>query len=128
MRWSKDFYCPIFADFGFQLRENDYVLGDKKFGGNAQYLQKDRWLHHTSFLWDYNPNYMDCLLHPKKTPLYRMNRPHHDFICKLSDHYSELQTLVASIKERLLSLYPVTPLKKSFFSREYSSRRTTSFL
>lgn len=128
MRWSEEFYRPIFAPFGFQLKENDYVLGDKKFGGNAQYLQKNRWLHHTSFLWDYNPHYMDCLLHPKKTPSYRINRPHHEFICKLSDCYSELQALVATIKERLYALYQTVPCTGCFSSQQSSSRRTTSFL
>ena len=45
MEWSAQFYAPLFANQGFALRENDYVLGDKKFGGNAQYLLKNRWLH-----------------------------------------------------------------------------------
>jgi lipoate-protein ligase A len=128
MRWSEDFYRPVFAHADFRLKENDYVLGDKKFGGNAQYVKKDRWLHHTSFLWDYNPKFMDCLLHPKKTPFYRSGRTHHEFVCKLSDYYVDLQTVITAIKERLQTLYPVmiSPTK-SFFSPSIS-RRTTSFL
>ncbi|MEK7339470.1 MAG: hypothetical protein AABZ92_02010, partial [Verrucomicrobiota bacterium] len=128
MRWSEDFYRPIFARSDFCLKENDYVLADKKFGGNAQYLKKERWLHHTSFLWDYNPNYMDCLLHPKKSPSYRANRAHHEFICKLSDHYSDLQTVITAIKERLQTLYPVIIPPTGSFSSQNISRRTTSFL
>lgn len=129
MRWSEEFYRPIFAHSDFQLRENDYVLGDKKIGGNAQYLKKDRWLHHTSFLWDYNPQYMDCLLHPKKTPSYRTNRPHQEFICRLSDHYPALESLIITTKERIQSLYQVTNLPaEHFFSQNPSSRRTTKFL
>lgn len=128
MRWSEDFYRPVFAYADFRLKENDYVLGNKKFGGNAQYIKKDRWLHHTSFLWDYNPNYMDCLLYPKKTPSYRAGRSHHEFICKLSDYYPDLQTLVTAIKKHLQTLYPMILLPaKSFFSPSIS-RRTTSFL
>lgn len=129
MRWSEDFYRPIFAHCDFRLRENDYVLGDKKMGGNAQYLKKERWLHHTSFLWDYNPTYMDCLLHPKKTPSYRADRNHHQFICKLSKHYPALQTLVVAITERLQALYQIiiTPAE-SVFPKKPISRRTTSFL
>lgn len=70
----------------FKLREHDYVFGDKKvqqsrrnnttyytlltrvisprltqFGGNAQSITKDRWVHHTSFLWDFDPANMDYL-------------------------------------------------------------------
>ncbi|MDQ5955839.1 MAG: lipoyl protein ligase domain-containing protein [Candidatus Rhabdochlamydia sp.] len=128
MLWSEDFYRPIFARSDFCLKENDYVLADKKFGGNAQYLKKERWLHHTSFLWDYNPNYMDCLLHPKKSPCYRANRVHHEFICKLSDYYPNLQTVITAIKEHLHTLYPVIiPSTGSFLSQNIS-RRTTSFL
>ena len=128
MRWSEDFYRPVFAYADFRLKETDYVLGNKKFGGNAQYIKKDRWLHHTSFLWDYNPNYMDCLLYPKKTPSYRAGRSHHEFICKLSDYYPDLQTLVTAIKKHLQTLYPMILLPaKSFFSPSIS-RRTTSFL
>ncbi|QLH36644.1 MAG: hypothetical protein HWD61_11315 [Parachlamydiaceae bacterium] len=47
--WSERFYRPIFGELEFSLRENDYVIGNKKFGGNAQYMAKGRWLHHTSF-------------------------------------------------------------------------------
>jgi len=36
------------------LRENDYVLGPRKMGGNAQSIIKNRWVHHTSFLWDFD--------------------------------------------------------------------------
>ena len=32
-------------------RENDYVLGDVKFGGNAQAVTRGDFVHHTSFLW-----------------------------------------------------------------------------
>lgn len=128
MRWSEDFYRPIFAHADFCLKENDYVLGDKKFGGNAQYVKKERWLHHTSFLWDYNPHYMDCLLYPKKTPSYRAGRAHHEFICKLSDYYSDLQTVVTAIKEHLQILYPLIISPAESFLSSNTSRRTTSFL
>ena len=49
----------------------DYVLGDVKFGGNAQAITKDRWVHHTSFLWGFNPERMALLKHPAKKPAYR---------------------------------------------------------
>ncbi|QDZ19545.1 BPL/LPL catalytic domain-containing protein [Chloropicon primus] len=88
MRWSKEFYDPIFSTCGdFKLSETDYTFGDLKFGGNAQYISKRRWLHHTSFLWDYDPERMKCLLHPPKEPEYRKKRTHLDFLCKLKDYY-----------------------------------------
>ena len=45
----------------FSLRENDYVLGAHKIGGNAQSIVKGRWVHHTSFLWDFDPAKMRYL-------------------------------------------------------------------
>lgn len=49
----------------------DYVFGDRKFGGNAQSITKNRWIHHTSFLWDYEVNNMAYLKLPKRVPEYR---------------------------------------------------------
>lgn len=83
--WSKKFYDPIFKDPHFQLKERDYVFENKKFGGNAQYIRSNRWLHHSSFLWDFNTELMNCLLLPPKMPNYRKERSHFDFLCKLKD-------------------------------------------
>jgi len=82
------------------------VLGERKFGGNAQSITKQRWVHHTSFLWDYQPERMQCLQHPPRTPEYRrvrmrgqsapallltgnaaQGRAHSDFICRLRDRW-----------------------------------------
>lgn len=67
-----------------ELRENDFVIGNKKCGGNALYIKKDRWLIHTSFLWNYTPDRMALLKHPAKAPSYRANRSHTDFLCPIS--------------------------------------------
>ena len=53
MRWSAEIYRDVIPQF--HLRENDYVLGNLKFGGNAQYICKESWIHHTTLLWDYDP-------------------------------------------------------------------------
>jgi hypothetical protein len=45
----------------FSLRENDYVLDNRKIGGNAQTIVRNRWVHHTSFLWDFNAQRMQYL-------------------------------------------------------------------
>ena len=50
---------------------SDYVFQQRKFGGNAQAITGKRWLHHTSFLWDYRPEAMALLQHPPKAPEYR---------------------------------------------------------
>ena len=67
------------------LRENDFVIHDRKCGGNALYIKKDRWLVHTSFLWNYTQERMSLLKHPSKTPPYRAGRSHDEFLCKLAD-------------------------------------------
>ena len=42
----------------------------KKFGGNAQSISKDRWLHYTSNLLKYNSELMKkYLLMPEKRPI-----------------------------------------------------------
>ena len=56
MDWSGEFYESVFqragSDEPFHLRVQDYTLGtSRKIGGNAQALSKNRWAHHTSFLW-----------------------------------------------------------------------------
>ncbi len=118
MQWSADFYKKVFAHNLFALRENDYILGDKKCGGNAQYIKKERWLHHTSFLWDYTEEKMEYLLHPKKTPSYRKERPHTEFLCKLKDFFpskdlfinSLKNTLTAEFKTKNITLQDIEPL------------------
>ena len=84
----------------FSLREEDYVLtlgggGDdgeiRKMGGNAQAISgRQGWLHHTSFLWDYNPSNMERYLKlPEKRPDYRVDRSHNDFLVKLKEFYGD---------------------------------------
>ncbi|XP_062204711.1 uncharacterized protein LOC133906741 [Phragmites australis] len=71
MSWTGQFYSEVFNGFGdFHLRENDYAFNHRKFGGKAQSITKDRWVHHTSFLWDYGVKNMDYLKIPKRAPEY----------------------------------------------------------
>lgn len=56
----------------------DYALGNLKFGGNAQAITKNRWLHHSSLLWDFDEARMARILqNPKKAPEYRQVRQRH---------------------------------------------------
>ena len=68
------------------------MLGDLKFGGNAQSISKDRFVHHTSFLWNYNTDNMKYLTIPSKQPEYRLNRDHTEFLTYLEKH-AKLDTL-----------------------------------
>ncbi|KAL6583946.1 hypothetical protein OROMI_003235 [Orobanche minor] len=88
MSWSSLLYKKVFQGIGgFNLRENDYVLGNRKFGGNAQSITKNRWVHHTSFLWDYEISNMGYLKLPKRAPEYRKARDHLEFICRMKDYF-----------------------------------------
>ena len=85
----------------FELRENDYVLADRKIGGNAQSITKDGWLHHTSFLWNFHQENMAYLSLPNKRPDYRGDRDHSEFLVTLSSTYGTLRPadLFASMRQ-----------------------------
>eukprot|EP00979_Chaetoceros_neogracilis_P018515 scaffold10728_cov308-Chaetoceros_neogracile.AAC.2 len=72
----------------FALRENDYVIGERKVGDNAQLIVDGAWLHHTTFLWDYEEENMSYLTLPSKRPEYRGERDHDDFLVKLRSTYA----------------------------------------
>lgn len=99
--WSETIYMPAFQNIGMALLENDYVIGKQKCGGNAQYIRKDRWLHHTSFLWDYSAANMNYLLMPAKKPQYRQERSHQDFLCRLCDFLPSKTLFESRILESL---------------------------
>ncbi|KAI9079851.1 hypothetical protein K1719_038097 [Acacia pycnantha] len=103
-------YSEVFKGIDdFQLRENDYVFSDRKFGGNAQSIIKHRWDHHTSFLWDYEVKNMAYLKLRAKAPNYRLARGHHDFVCRMKEFLprSELvERTIKAIRSRF-SLEPV---------------------
>ena len=84
-----------------KLRENDYIIdGNKKIGGNAQSIVKGGWLHHTSFLWDYDSDNMQYLTLPDKRPDYRLDRSHDEFLVRLSKYYGRSHhPFVTSMKE-----------------------------
>ncbi len=89
--WTAAIYQTMFPSLGMKLVENDYVIGERKFGGNAQYLCKARWLHHSSLLWDYHSDNMRYLKMPAKIPKYRNSRSHDEFLCRLCDHFESLE-------------------------------------
>jgi len=107
LRWSERFYQEALQVTDFHLRENDYVIGDHKCGGNAQYIKKESFVHHTTFLWDFEKERMDYLLYPKKSPNYRSNRPHHHFLRPLKGELSSQELFFDRIKEELAKRYVI---------------------
>lgn len=101
LEWTEELLAPAFGNIGFKVRENDYVIGDKKFGGNAQYFTKDRWLHHTSLLWDFSADEMRILKMPPKMPAYRLQREHGHFLTRLNQHFPSKQAFFANIQAAL---------------------------
>lgn len=101
LKWSETILLEALELPGFCLKENDFVIENRKCGGNAQYITKDRFLQHTSFLWDYCPDNMKSLLHPKKTPAYREQREHGSFLCTLKEHFPTKETLFNKVKDHL---------------------------
>ncbi|KAJ0525091.1 putative lipoate--protein ligase [Helianthus annuus] len=98
MSWSSLLYSQVFEGIAdFRLRENDFVFGLRKFGGNAQSITKNRWIHHTSFLWDYETRNMSYLKLPKRAPEYRLARDHLDFVCPMKDYISRSDFLSRTI-------------------------------
>ena len=110
MKWSESIYKEAFGIPGFELKENDFVIGNLKCGGNAQYITKDRFVQHTSFLWDFSPKKMECLLHPRKTPSYRKDRDHKDFLCTLKEHLPTKDTLFQKMKAHLEINHGIIPM------------------
>ncbi|GAB5366544.1 hypothetical protein AAMO2058_001152600 [Amorphochlora amoebiformis] len=121
MGWTGQFYSQVFGNESrFQLTENDYCFGNKKFAGNAQAVSRNRFVHHTSFLWRYEASRMSLLTLPDKRPDYRNSRSHSDFLCTMHDEgkgefttnaltsEDAFEESVAKVLENRFSLLPVT--------------------
>ncbi len=112
LSWTEKVLMPCFLPGSFQVRENDYVLGDKKFGGNAQYFTKDRWLHHTSILWDFSDEEMRVLKMPPKIPDYREGRSHKKFLIRLKEHFSSKDHFFENVIHSLSKSFQLQKLEK----------------
>lgn len=108
LKWTSDVYADALASCGvdgFATHANDYCIGNRKFGGNAQSISGARWLHHTSLLWDYDPARMSLLQMPKKRPEYRADREHESFLRSLSaagvpDRSELVQAIISATADR----------------------------
>lgn len=112
MRWSAELYHEALKIPSFAFKENDYVIENRKVGGNAQYIQRTKWLHHTSFLYDFEEKNMNYLLMPKKVPTYRAQRDHKDFLTTLRPLMGKT-LFFERIKAHLQTLYDLRPFNQS---------------
>lgn len=126
LRWTGDIYKQLIP--GFTIHENDYAIGDKKIGGNAQYIRKNRWLHHTTFLWDYDPENMNYLLHPKRTPTYRQDRSHTDFITPLKPHVRSKEWFLRALFEHFNETHGLADAKNYRDALSLAHRKTTTLV
>lgn len=126
MRWTADVFQKAWNIPGFTLKENDFVIHDRKCGGNAQYIQKERFLHHTSFLWDYDEKNMEYLSLPSKRPKYRQDRSHTDFLCRVKSHVSsQPEDLVELLKKELVKQFYIQKFDE-IVNFDQSYRKTLS--
>jgi lipoate---protein ligase len=127
LNWNGRLYHSL-ATSGFSIEENDYALNGKKFGGNAQYITKNRWLHHSTLLWDFDPEKMKALKMPPKTPAYRQGRAHEDFLCRLKDYLPHKDELFDQVVESLGSSFIVKEIPQSLLKNATSAshRRSTT--
>lgn len=128
--WAEGFYQKALGVKDFCFRENDYVIAEKKCGGNAQYIKKDRWVHHTSFLWDYAQEDMDLLLFPKKVPSYRQGRSHDEFLCRLKETLPDKESFFHGVKKELKRRFEVKnfTLEEAKRIAEIPHRKSTTLL
>ncbi len=99
MRWSEKFYNKALKLDNFQLIENDFAINNKKIAGNAKYIKKDRFLLHTSFLWDFNIDKINKYLTlPQKAPIYRKQRSHKDFMSTINSYFKSKNEFFEKIK------------------------------
>jgi lipoate-protein ligase A len=113
MEWTRDFYMPVFGSArptvtahaadssasssppppSFSLTGHDYCFSSRKFGGNAQTITRNKWLHHTSFLWTLDSlNKIETYLRvPKKQPEYRAQRSHSEFLTSLGEVWQQVE-------------------------------------
>ncbi|MBN2479495.1 MAG: lipoate--protein ligase family protein [Parachlamydiales bacterium] len=111
MKWAEAFYKDALKIDGFCLIENDFVINNKKVAGNAQYIKKDRFILHSSFLWDYNIEKMNSFLSfPPKVPSYRNTRNHEEFLTSLKIHFDKKADFLSKIKREIKNLSLNKPL------------------
>jgi len=103
LQWTGALLDPL----GVTIHGQDYTMGGRKIAGNAQYIRRSRWLHHSCFLWDYSCQLMNLLHLPSKQPEYRRNRSHADFCTRLSSHLQHPEILLETILNGLSAYFKI---------------------
>ena len=107
IKWAETFYKKVFETINFKAIENDFVIDNKKVAGNALYIKKDRFLIHSSFLLDFEIEKINSyLLMPLKTPTYRNNRSHLEFLMPLKTFFSK-EHFTKKIKDQLKAIFEI---------------------
>ena len=78
--------------------------------GNAA-MSRNRWVHHTSWLWAFDERNMELLTLPPKRPDYRGDRSHSDFLRPISSLWEGAPDSSLEFEARLLcqALSPFVP-------------------
>ncbi len=128
--WSDEFYRGVFQGTDYRLVERDYTWNNRKFGGNAQYIRKDRWLHHSTLLWDYESELMNMLHLPQRRPEYRESRDHENFLCCLKDFVKSRETFWKNIEQTLHHSFTVSEvsLDSILAIKEHPHRKATALI
>lgn len=101
LHWSAAHFEKSLQPHPFRVHENDFAMDNRKFGGNAQYLTRTRFVHHSTLLWDYSEERMSLLSLPPKQPAYRQARAHRDFLCRLKDYLPGKQAFEYALQNTL---------------------------
>ncbi len=129
-RWSDQFLQQALGLPSFRLKETDFVIANRKCGGNAQYIRKNCWLQHTTFLWDYKQEYMDLLLLPEKQPKYRENRSHEAFLSPLKACFPKREMFFDCVIRALSKQYKVKnySLERALLQMQEPHRKATKLV
>ncbi len=74
---------------------SDLALNGRKISGNAQARKRRYFLHHGSFLFDFDIGKISRFLrHPGSEPEYRRRRPHEDFLANIPIGAKELEKVI----------------------------------
>ncbi len=101
MAWTGHVLAPLFMPHALRVEEQDYVIGGKKIGGNAQSFSCGRVLHHTSWLWSWRHERMALLKMPQRQPAYREQREHSAFCQRLSTCFQTKESFVRALEKAL---------------------------
>ena len=127
LQFCEQLFKPWIAHAGFKLQEQDFVIHDRKVGGNAQYIQKNRWVQHSCFLWNYSLDKMKLLHLPQRQPAYRNQREHQYFLTTLQTEFKTLEQASIKLYETLKLYFEIElfSLEEALYLSQKAHRCTT---